>query len=545
MSRSRDPESNAMEAILSYEIIAIAKNEITGHTLSTIQVDQVENMNMNTKIPWIILLVVFYLLPEALLSLPIGSPSIVEGVRLPAVAGVFYPENADTLRRWVEAFVQHARSPITASEIAGLVVPHAGYTYSGWVAGEAYRQIQGRSYDAVVIVGPSHYQYFHGASIFGGTAYQTPLGNVSVDTLLAGAIARTQPGIGFSDIGHRWDSSTREHSVEVQLPFLQVVLPGVPIVPIILGSQDFPTTDALMRAIVAGVHSTGERVLLVASSDLSHYHAIDTARDFDSALINAFGRYDYHLMEMRLFGRQWEACGGGPIVAMMMVAEQLGASRSVPLRYMNSADVPAGASRRDRVVGYMSALLVKGDTPLRLPILTRQESEALLKVARDIVTATVNGETPKRYVPLTRNLSSEYAAFVTLNKHGALRGCIGHVIPDGALLDVVQTVAPLSAVRDSRFKPVMPIELPDLEYEVTILSRFKRVLDTNEILVGRDGVYLRVGTVTSIFLPQVASEQRWNRRTLLEELGVKAGLAREAFLRSDAELYRFEACVVR
>jgi len=497
---------------------------------------------MNKAI-WSLLLAVCCLLPHVVLCHPVMSAPIVDGVRSAAVAGAFYPRDADTLRMWVDTFIRQARSSIVDDDVSAIVVPHAGYIYSGWVAGEAYRQLQGRSYDAVVIVAPSHYRYFHGASVFNGTAYQTPLGIVPVDTLLAAAIARHRPEVGCSDLGHWWDSTTREHSIEVQLPFLQVVLPGVPIVPIIMGSQDFPTTDALMQAIVDGVHVAGKRVLLVASSDLSHYHSVDTAHALDSAFVNALGRYDYHLMEMRLFGKQWEACGGGPVVAVMMAAEQLGAARARPLRYMNSSDVPAGAAKKDRVVGYVSALLVRGDTPLSVPVLSPKEAAALLQVARDIVTAAVNGETQKRYIPLTTTLSSEYAAFVTLNEHGALRGCIGHIIPTGSLLDVVQTVAPLAALHDNRFRPVESVELPDLEYEITVLSRFKRVLDTNEIIVGRDGVYLRVGEATGVFLPQVAPDLGWNRHTLLEQLGVKAGLAKDTFTRPDAELYRFEAVV--
>ncbi|MCC7438015.1 MAG: AmmeMemoRadiSam system protein B [Armatimonadetes bacterium] len=471
--------------------------------------------------------------------------SIQHGVRAPAVAGSFYPTNPDTLRRWVGEFLRTTTAKPVDQEIVGVVAPHAGYPYSGWVAGETYRQLQGKSYDAIIIISPSHYRYFYGASVFNGLGYATPLGVVRVDTALARLVATGQKNVGFSEIGHAWDSASPEHSIEVQLPFLQTVQPGVPIVPVVMGSQDFPSVDRLMRAVVRAVRASRKRVLLVASSDLSHYHRHDTATVLDSSLIGAFSRFDYHLMGMRLFGKQWEACGGGPVMAVMMAAEQLGATQARPLRYMNSSNVAAGASRPDRVVGYLSGLILKGNTPgFLLPTFTDAERAALLKVARSMVETSVNGVAPPAYRPLTAGLAAEYPAFVTITKRKALRGCIGYVIPDGSLLATVQRVAPMAALKDSRFQPITPAELPELEYEVTVLSRFRRVMDTAEIQPGRDGVYLRVGTTTGLFLPQVATEQGWDRTILLQQLGLKAGLDTEAYRREEAELYRFEAVKV-
>lgn len=459
------------------------------------------------------------------------------------MAGSFYPANPDTLRRWVGEFLRAATAKPAGDEIVGVVAPHAGYPYSGWVAGETYRQLQGKRFDAIIIISPSHYRYFYGASVFNGLGYATPLGVVRVDTALARLVATGQKNVGFSEIGHAWDSASREHSIEVQLPFLQIVQPGVPIVPVVMGSQDFPTVDRLMRAVVNAVRASRKRVLLVASSDLSHYHRHDTATALDSSLIGAFSRFDYHLMGMRLFGKQWEACGGGPVMAVMMAAEQLGATAARPIRYMNSSNVAAGASRPDRVVGYLSGLILKGSASagFLLPTLTDAERAGLLKVARSMVETSVNGVAPPTYRPLTAGLAAEYPAFVTITKRKALRGCIGYVIPDGSLLATVQRVAPMAALKDSRFQPIAPAELPELEYEVTVLSRFRRVIDTAEIEPGRDGVYLRVGTTTGLFLPQVATEQGWDRTALLRQLGPKAGLDTEAYRREDAELYRFEA----
>lgn len=478
-------------------------------------------------------------IPQRLLA----QNSIQHGVRSPAVAGSFYPANPDTLRRWVGEFLRAATAKPAGEEIVGVVAPHAGYPYSGWVAGETYRQLQGKKFDAIIIISPSHYRYFYGASVFNGLGYATPLGVARVDTALARLVATGQKNVGFSEIGHAWDSTSREHSIEVQLPFLQIVQPGVPIVPVVMGSQDFPTVDRLMRAVANAVRASRKRVLLVASSDLSHYHRHDTATALDSSLIGAFSRFDYHLMGMRLFGKQWEACGGGPVMAVMMAAEQLGATAARPIRYMNSSNVAAGASRPDRVVGYLSGLILKGSASagFLLPTLTDAERAGLLKVARSMVETSVNGVAPPTYRPLTAGLAAEYPAFVTITKRKALRGCIGYVIPDGSLLATVQRVAPMAALKDSRFQPIIPAELPELEYEVTVLSRFRRVMDTAEIEPGRDGVYLRVGTTTGLFLPQVATEQGWDRTTLLRQLGPKAGLDTEAYRREDAELYRFEA----
>ncbi len=470
-------------------------------------------------------------------------PGIVEGERLPAVAGSFYPTDRDTLRAWVDHFLKSGGVPITGEEVTALIAPHAGYQFSGWVAGEAYRQIVGRKYDAAIILSPSHYRYFKGSSIYAGTGYRTPLGTVKVDQDLAAAMADVDSTVRRSWVGHEWTPESREHALEVQLPFLQVVQPGLPVVPVVMGSQDFRSADGLMKAVVAGIRRTGKRVLLIASSDLSHFHASDTARALDSSLISALARYDYHTFGIRLFGKEWEACGGGPVLTAMMSAEILGSGRMVPLRYMNSGDVAAGAGRRDRVVGYMAGLILRGTSQLALPRLDAGDSAALKGLAERYVRQAVLHD-PAEKEPGTGEMPGEYPVFVTLTKQGKLRGCIGYIIPTGPISESVGAAATLAATRDRRFTPVIPDELSEITYEVTILSRMQRVLDTAQIVPGRDGIYLRLHDATGIFLPQVATENGWDRTTFLEQIGLKAGLSRRAYLERDAELYRFEALVV-
>ena len=470
--------------------------------------------------------------------------------RPPTVAGAFYPADSLNLSKMLDTlFVIEKPVDLSKRNIIGMVVPHAGYVYSGKVAGKAYRELQGRHYDAIIIVSPSHQKSFNFSSVFNGDAYVSPLGIVNVDKELAKEISGYSDKVKYSIDGHDWRSGTPEHAIEVQLPFIQRVLPNTPIVPIVMGNQDMNSTDVLMRAIVTSVKKLKRNVLLIASSDLSHYHPADSARIIDEPLVRAFGRLDYFALQTQLRMGSTEACGGGPIVVVMMAAEQLGGVLSVTLKYLHSGKTDAGRNSQDRVVGYFSGVICDGrpEEATRLPFINDDDRHLLLNSVKNEVEKVVLSKNDTDYA--VQYIPTQYAmtlpAFVTITKNKELRACIGHTYSTKQLWFEICESARLAATSDDRFGPVKASELQSLEYEITVLSRLRRILDLSQIDVGDDGLLIRYGSNQGLLLPQVAAERHWNLTTYLENLCSKAGLPKDTYKKEDAQIYYFKAVIVK
>ena len=267
-------------------------------------------------------------------------------IRRAAVAGTWYPGTAETLTRAVEACCAPVAADVDG-DLIGIIAPHAGLVYSGPVAGYAYRQLEGRTYDVIVLVGPSHHVGFEGVSIVPGGAFQTPLGDMAISEEDASALLAATPVIRDLPAAHQ-----REHSLEMQLPFLQRFLPDTPIVPLVMGHQTHPTIQGLARGLATALES--RRVLLVASTDLSHYHDAPYAARLDRVIVDAVTRFDPEAIARALAKFPDHACGGGPLIAVMRAARRLGAADARVLRYADSGDVSGDKSA---VVGYMAAVL--------------------------------------------------------------------------------------------------------------------------------------------------------------------------------------------
>jgi len=266
-----------------------------------------------------------------------------------AVAGSWYPGSADRLAREVDDYIGRARLDERDTPIA-IVAPHAGLKYSGPVAAFAYRAVQHGHFDAAVLIGPSHFIGFTGVSIWPRGAWQTPLGAVRVAEDLAREIAAVSGEVIEHPLAHG-----REHSLEMQLPFLVHLLPGVPIVPMVMGYQDRETAFALGNALASAIaNRSAGRVLLVASSDLSHYEDAPTAQTMDAVVLRVVERLDPEGLMQALEREPRHACGGGPIVAVLHAAKRLGATRARVLKYGDSGDVSGDKSS---VVGYMAAAI--------------------------------------------------------------------------------------------------------------------------------------------------------------------------------------------
>jgi MEMO1 family protein len=302
---------------------------------------------MQPKITKAFLLALLFSLSGTMLS----SPSVAgkADIRSSVIAGTWYPGDPHHLSVIIEKYLSLSRDVALPGIPRAIIVPHAGYRYSGAVAARAYRQLRGSGFTKVILVGPSHYLAFDGISVNLQTAYETPLGSVPVDLGLAKEIVSAQPDFRYIREAH-----TREHSLEIQLPFLQMVLGDFQIVPIIMGRQDYETAERLARVLEALVHGRRD-TLLLASSDLSHYHPSRQAMMLDDCFASHVLALDAKGLARDLATGKTEACGGGPVLSILLAAKQLGATKAVILGKANSGDVTGD---QGRVVGYLSALLI-------------------------------------------------------------------------------------------------------------------------------------------------------------------------------------------
>jgi len=234
-----------------------------------------------------------------------------------------------------------------SERVLGLIAPHAGYVYSGSVAAEAYHQIKGNKYETVIVVAPSHREYFQGSAIYDGDGYETPLGKIKIDKELAEICVESDKNTYFSEKGHR-----QEHSLEVQLPFLQFALEEFTLVPIVMGEQNFSSSTGLGMTLSKILKE--RNVLIVASSDLSHFYDHETAFKLDSQVVNRVNNLDYNGLSKDLEEKKSEACGMGPMIAVMYASKLAGAKFSKVLKYKNSGDVTGD---KQEVVGYLSAVM--------------------------------------------------------------------------------------------------------------------------------------------------------------------------------------------
>lgn len=478
-----------------------------------------------------------------------GGKENTGDVRRPAVAGQFYPGAPDSLARDVDRYLAAARVPgLDGGEVVGIVSPHAGYMYSGAVAAHGYSYLKGQRYDTVIVVAPSHRMAFRGSSVYARGAYETPLGLVQVDSELASAILDESAGIVDEPRAH-----VDEHSLEVQVPFLQRTLDSFRIVPIVMGDQGRAASYALGTRIAKAVSGAGDRrVLLVASTDLSHYHDQRTAEVLDERVLEALSAFDPDGLLRSLAARECEACGGGPMAAVMVASRELGADEARVVKYATSGDVTGDKSE---VVGYASAVFVRrggggspgggaavpGGPPRPYQGLRPAEKDALLELARGSIAAALAGGAPPEAALRSDALDAECGAFVTLHRRGALRGCIGYVRAAKPLRQTVAEMAVQAALHDPRFSPVSARELSEIDIEISVLSPLEEVTDISEIEVGKHGLVIQDASRSGLLLPQVATQYGWDRETFLDHTCVKAGLPAGSWKKQGVVTLRFTA----
>ena len=501
------------------------------------------NIDRRLTMVWLTVQAIALLTIAPLRSAPAAS---AQKVRQAAVAGSFYPADPKILAADIDDMLAGTPPPRIAGPIVAAVAPHAGYPYSGPIAAYTYAALKGHKYSRVVVIAPSHYVVFDFTSVYDGDAYATPLGLVPVDKEFARKLAKMSSTMQLSTQGHDPTAAGGEHAVEVQLPWLQRVLGNFQVVPIVMGNQNYQSSRALGVALAKLIHEEDKNgeTLVLASSDLSHYHPYDDAETIDHKTLNALREWDYFSMSNNFEERRWEACGGAPIVAAMIAAERMGANQAVVLKYANSGDT---SGDRSRVVGYSADVFVKAPqaSAAQAPFsLSSKDKTDLLALARKSVEYVIHEK--KSYEPdaaTSEDLNQDRGAFVTLTKAGVLRGCIGYTSPIKSLYMTVRDTATFAALRDPRFQPVAASELPDLEYEISVLSPLRRVTDIQQIKVGEDGLLMVNGAYEGVLLPQVPVEQKWDRLRFLEGTCTKAGMKPDCWKDEATDIFVFTAVV--
>ena len=466
-----------------------------------------------------------------------------EKIRESVIAGSWYPDQPDVLRKEIRKFIDGAKPPPLEGDLLGLVAPHAGYVYSGAVAGHAYKLLENRSIDRVLVLAPSHRAYFEGASIYSPGGFRTPLGVAPLDRELVESM------LGRSDIlRYVPQAHAQEHSLEIQLPFLQVVLGKFSLIPIVMGDQSLDYCRKLAGAISEACRGKG--VLLIASSDLSHYRSYEEARRLDQIVLDRLNAFDPEGLAGDLREGRCEACGGGPIITLMLAAKELGANKSKVLHYANSGDVTGD---RRGVVGYAASAVFRNPGQSeeqkrphgrRVGVdlgLSPEEKRTLLEIAHQAIRARCLGD-PMPEVPITSaKLKEKRGAFVCLHKGEALRGCIGMIEGREPLHETIKNMAIQAAFSDPRFCALDTSELGEIDVEISVLTPLERIRDPSRIEIGKHGLLIRKDYHSGLLLPQVATEHGWSRSQFLEWTCKKAGLAPNAWKETGTEIYIFSA----
>jgi AmmeMemoRadiSam system protein B/AmmeMemoRadiSam system protein A len=456
-------------------------------------------------------------------------PAAGQGVRPAAFAGQFYPADPARLAADIESYLAAAAPAAQPSgKILALIVPHAGYEYSGRTAAAGYALVRDRAIDTVVIIGPSHHVAFEGCSIWPDGGFETPLGIARVDAALAKEIAKAS---GFRFLPEAY---TEEHSVEVQVPFVQKALPGAAIVPIVMGRQTASTIRTLATAL--GKTCLSKKVLVVASTDLSHFLPKAEAQATDAATAAFIRAMDTEGLIRKTEAGENIMCGGGPVTAVLLLAGKAGRPRVEVLARTDSSGFGGP------VVGYLAAAVYSGEGDFDAYSLTPEEKAELLRMARSSVTEFIARRTVIEDTSGRSKFLEPRGVFVTLTKDGDLRGCIGFIEPVAPLGQAVIRAAIYAATEDPRFPPVRPAELRDLKFEISVLTPVREISNPREVTVGRHGLIVARDGLKGVLLPQVPVENKWDRETFLEQGSLKAGLPRDAW-RLGAKLYVFEAIV--
>jgi MEMO1 family protein len=483
-----------------------------------------------------------------------STPGDDSSVKQSEFAGQFYPADSVKLFNALTIFFKNAVTP-PKSKPKALIVPHAGYIYSGQIAADAYNAARNFKYDIIVILGTNHTTAgFDKVSIFNEDAIRTPLGKAIFDKGITTQLLKEDPDVSYNAAVNK-----KEHSIEVQIPFIQYAFPGARIVPVIVASPDLDMCRRLGKTLASILR--GKNALIVASSDLSHYTDFKNAQMVDEKTLRTIAAMDQQKISVYMRDELYQsipalvtcACGEGAILTAVTAAKELGAEDCSLISYANSGHTVIG--ELERVVGYGAAAFFNEAktnnanydslfsqnkaTAFTLDNISDNDKIQLLKIARE----TIRDYLLSGITPLVRNLNpalrTNRGVFVTLKKNGELRGCIGRMSEEWPLYKVTGSMAIEAAFNDNRFSPLTIKELDQINIEISALTPFKQIAGADDITLGKDGVIIKKNGRQAVFLPQVATETGWDKIQFLDQLCRKAGLNSGDW--KDAALYTFQA----
>jgi MEMO1 family protein len=472
--------------------------------------------------------------------------------RDPVAAGRFYSADKETLTKDLAQLFSSCVKPPAGWKVRAIISPHAGYVFSGKTAASAFSSIpKNSSFRNIFIIGSSHIMSFDGASVYNMGDFITPLGKMKVNIEIANKLKNENSLFKFPV-----DAHIQEHSIEVQVPFIQYYFTNeTQIVPIIIGTDNKNTIKGI--AAVLKQWFTSENLFII-SSDFSHYppykDAIEVDKNTADAIITKNSETFLSTLQKNsskgISGLATSMCGWTSGLTLLYLAEEDQNLEFRKISYCNSGDSQYG--NKDEVVGYNAiALIEKGPKTEEKPVtttelsFTREEAEKLLSIARSSIKSMLFENKRLSINPenVPSGLKKNMGAFVTLKIKGNLRGCIGRFNPPDPLYEVVNQMALASAFEDTRFTPLTKEEFAKTDIEISVLGPMKKINNINEIVLGRHGIYIKKDFRSGTMLPQVATENKW---TVEEFLGYtardKAGLGWLGW--KDADIFVYEAVVL-
>jgi hypothetical protein len=484
----------------------------------------------------VVLILIPFLVTKKMKTEPtVSKPALI---RPPAVADSFYPADKIELEQKIESLLKEAEKIQSEGIIKILIVPHAGLNYSGRVAAAGFKQIAGQDYKRVIILGASHQAWVNHAAVYEQGAWETPLKQTEVDQNLATIIIDPDEQIIADTSLHE-----NEHSLEVELIFLQKVLPDFKIVPILVSQTTKELRENLARKIAQNLD---EQTLLVVSTDLSHYPPYGVAKEVDRKTIAAilsgnleeFASTITNLGSSGYPGLETAVCAHEAVKVALRVGEILKLNYQ-EIKSENSGDTGGNTSQ---VVGYAAIAGFSKELPAEENQLNLETQKEALTIARTTLEAYLNNNQIPQLSAQNSVLSQPLGAFVTLRKNRELRGCIGEFEPKEPLYQVIQKMAIAAATKDSRFPPVSAKELASLKIEISVMTPKRKINDWQEIELGKHGVVIQKGLRGGTFLPQVATETGWSKEEFLAQLcSQKAGLPADCYQDPSVNLFVFEA----
>jgi hypothetical protein len=475
-------------------------------------------------------------------------------LRKMAVAGQFYPSDKKELEKIIDDYLNQAEEVKPAGKyLSILILPHAGYEFSGAIIAVGFKQIQNREINRIILLGRSHRDYFSDIVADTNDFWQTPLGDLEVDQEWIKKVGERYDFINQNEFVHRY-----EHSLEVMAPFIKKIFNDrAKIIPLLLGEDDRLNFNAVAQMLLDNIDN---KTLLIVSTDLSHYPTYQKAKSVDQKTIVAIltGNLEkfqnemekLKILELGKNNLDTLACAESAVAVAEKLAEKI-ETKSVLFKYVNSGDIYP--RMRGQVVGY-AAIGFYSDK--ELPIsdsknsidavnsireLNEKEKKIALEIARQSIRNYLVG-TPYILPEAKGIFKSKRGVFVTLRKNKKLRGCIGNFESDKNLAENIKDMALAAAFKDPRFLSLQPDEIDDIKIEISVLSPMQKINNPEIIEVGKHGVYITKGINSGVFLPQVATEEGWTKEQFLDNLCEhKAGIDKNAWRDGSADLYIFTA----